>query len=163
MNLTIYYCGRYEGRGRRENPSPETRLLLASKYHNNLEARRKITERMVLEVAHLAGVGPYGSPYVRAWQVCTYALARDSGIEHARALALLIAPALHLEVHAPCNFDKHDLRGRRVLLIDDVCTTGRTLNDLALDVLEHGAAGVDALVYLKTHDSKGLPISRPRL
>jgi ComF family protein len=47
---------------------------------------------------------------------------------------------------AICPARGADLTGRRVLLIDDVLTTGATLNAAAMACREAGAAGVDILV-----------------
>lgn len=48
--------------------------------------------------------------------------------------------------------------GRRVLLIDDVATTGATLNAAARAVLKAGAQAVDALVFARVVGGRGLTI-----
>lgn len=48
--------------------------------------------------------------------------------------------------------------GRRVLLIDDVATTGATLNAAARATLKAGAKAVDALVFARVVGGGGLPI-----
>jgi ComF family protein len=44
----------------------------------------------------------------------------------------------------------HDLPGRRVLLVDDVMTTGASLNECARTLKRHGAAEVTLLVVART-------------
>lgn len=46
------------------------------------------------------------------------------------------------------------------LLIDDVCTTGRTLRALAARLAKYNPANIEALVYLKTPDGPGMPVVR---
>ena len=43
-----------------------------------------------------------------------------------------------------------DLSGKTVLIIDDVCTTGSTLNEAAAKLKDAGAASVTAAVFAKT-------------
>ena len=44
---------------------------------------------------------------------------------------------------------KIDLKGRRVLLIDDVYTTGATLNECSKTLLDHGAQSINTLTLSK--------------
>ena len=46
-------------------------------------------------------------------------------------------------------FDKNLVNGRTILLIDDVCTTGATLNEAAKVLKENGASKVTALVVAR--------------
>ena len=41
------------------------------------------------------------------------------------------------------------VRGRRVLLVDDVYTTGATVSAAARTLKRHGAAGVDVLTFAR--------------
>jgi predicted amidophosphoribosyltransferase len=41
------------------------------------------------------------------------------------------------------------IEGTNILLLDDVCTTGTTLYELARLLLEHGAATVDAVAVAR--------------
>jgi len=52
--------------------------------------------------------------------------------------------ALHLAAGA-----HHRMEGRRVLLIDDVLTTGSTANALARALLRGGASAVDLLTFTR--------------
>src|SRR5262249_10841777 len=125
QELIIYSCGYYEGVGRRDNPSPQTKLVLASKYHGDLSARNQIAFETI-DCIRTNRLVP---------NLLTYALAKDSGIQHARMLAKAVGAALHLDVLAPSDFSKSDLSFFRILMIDDVCTTGKTMRALALRLL----------------------------
>ena len=54
--------------------------------------------------------------------------------------------------------DRGDVRGRRLILIDDVLTSGATLDTCARALLRAGAANVDALVFARVVDSGSPPI-----
>lgn len=49
--------------------------------------------------------------------------------------------------------DSHRLRGKRVLVIDDICTTGSTLRELTAAILQSGAASVHCACCCKTPKS----------
>ena len=51
-----------------------------------------------------------------------------------------------------------DVRGREVLLVDDICDTGRTLSALSKAVLDHGAASLRTAVLLWKPDRSQTPI-----
>lgn len=51
--------------------------------------------------------------------------------------------------------------GRRVLLVDDVCTTGATLQRAAHALRKAGATGVDGLVFARTDEAAAHHSPRP--
>lgn len=53
--------------------------------------------------------------------------------------------------------DAEPLAGRRILLVDDVYTTGTTLNECATTLLKAGALSVSALTLARTIDSSLVP------
>ena len=150
--IDLYFCGYYEGLGRRENPNKRTRLLQNSKYHKNETARAE----MVAEMLETILVERLRFDFI------TYAPKRDSDIDHARLLAVAIGKAVRCPVIGPSTLAKRkDLTLKRILLVDDVYTTGKTLTRLALQLLPHCPQKVIALVYLQSHQTAGKPISRP--
>ncbi|MFG1431229.1 ComF family protein [Xanthobacter sp. V2C-8] len=56
------------------------------------------------------------------------------------------------DAFAPCGDAASELPGRRVLLVDDVYTTGATLDACARTLRRAGAAGVDALTFARVVD-----------
>ena len=52
--------------------------------------------------------------------------------------------------NAFCAVQPNLLPGKRILLIDDICTTGATLNECAKVLIKEGAAYVDALTFAMT-------------
>ncbi len=59
--------------------------------------------------------------------------------------------------HAFAVRQPEGVRGRRILLIDDVFTTGTTLNECAISLKKAGAASVIALTLARTIDSYLVP------
>jgi ComF family protein len=53
--------------------------------------------------------------------------------------------------------DSHPFAGRRILLVDDVYTTGTTLNECAKAMLKAGALSVSAVTLARTMDSSLVP------
>jgi len=45
-------------------------------------------------------------------------------------------------------------KGERILLFDDVCTTGQTLKEISRNLMEAGASKIDALVLCKTRGER---------
>jgi len=65
---------------------------------------------------------------------------------------------------AGCMAAKGDLRGKRVLLVDDVCTTGATLSEAARALRQAGAVSVSAFTAARAagvRDEEGDPFAVP--
>ncbi len=52
------------------------------------------------------------------------------------------------------GLEEGDIRGRRVLLVDDIFDTGRTLETLSQRLLAHGARDVKTVVFLEKPDRR---------
>ena len=51
-----------------------------------------------------------------------------------------------------------EIKGRRLVLVDDVLTSGATIDACARVLLRAGAAAVDVLVFARVVDGRGVPI-----
>lgn len=136
--IRVFACGFYCGVIRTENPNVRTRLLYASKFYNNKEARAAIVEEMT-EIADCL-----------CFDILTYAPAHDSKINHAKLLAVGIAQNVGRAVISPTRLAKSNLSNYRILVIDDVFNTGATLRKLWLKLLPCAPDHLDALVFLKS-------------
>jgi predicted amidophosphoribosyltransferase len=153
----------YEGAGRR--------LVLALKHGDRLDMLPMLAGWMLRVGRGLVGEADLVAPVPMHW---TRRLRRryNQSAELARALcraggcAAAFAPGLLRRTRRTASQDGRDragraenirggiglagdggaLAGRRVLLVDDVLTTGATLNETARICREAGAAGVDILV-----------------
>jgi ComF family protein len=54
--------------------------------------------------------------------------------------------------------ERADVKGRRVVLVDDVLTSGATIDACSRALLRAGAAAVDVLVFARVVDGRGGPI-----
>lgn len=87
----------------------------------------------------------------RGWPVQVQAVQREGRVD---ALAGLGARARRLAVRGSFRCVR-DFAGQRVLLVDDVMTTGATLEALARCVAGRGAQSVSALVLARTLPGRG--------
>ena len=55
-----------------------------------------------------------------------------------------------LHAFAPDNAHRDRIQGRHIGVVDDVMTTGATLNEIAACLKRHGAAGVTNLIFART-------------
>lgn len=147
----------YEGPGRA--------IVTAWKYRSHRDGLRWVASR-------LAEVVPCRIEVV-TWVPTTAARRRQRGLDQAEVLARAVAGALGLPVHrllrrldavpqtglsrshrlagpqfAPAGWRRAD--GRRVLVVDDVVTTGATLSSAARCLRGAGAAAVHAVAVART-------------
>jgi len=76
-----------------------------------------------------------------------------SGLRRIRATAVqmeLNAAQRKVNVAGAFECAERQVRGERVVIIDDVCTTGATLDACAAAVLKAGAASVSGLTLART-------------
>jgi len=88
----------------------------------------------------------------------THALAR---VKATRQQVGLTASERALNVQGAFRVREHaraDLKGRRFVLVDDVLTSGATIDACSRALLRAGAAAVDVLVFARVVDGRGGPI-----
>ena len=107
-------------------------------------SRERLTSRgfnQALEIAR---------PIARAWKL---PLARDACVRTRDTQAQASLPLAERRVNMRGAFavqDRAAIAGRHVLVVDDVMTTGHTLNELAACLKRHGAVRVSNLVLART-------------
>lgn len=139
------------------------RLVTAWKYGNDRRATGRFTSAM-------ATVAPRGPHDVVTWAPTSAHRRRERGFDPARLLAAGVATRRHLVCRellsrrrGPAQTgrsasERRDVTGfvslrplaGRVLLVDDVCTTGSTLAAATAALLEGGADAVDGVVLART-------------
>ena len=82
------------------------------------------------------------------------ALARARATRPLEKLTAEARAAMVANAFAVTESGRHRILGRRVLLIDDVLTSGATAAACTLALLEHGAAAVDVLVAARVPDPR---------
>ena len=141
LDFPVHFIGWYRGNGLRMPHSRRTLLINRSKFQRD----RRATERVLRELAAVAESLDF--------DVVCYPAHRDSGRQHARALARGLAGEFDCDVVGPSMLREVSLRGRKVLIVDDVMNTGRTLRRLHARLAPHNPREVWGLVYLVTRMS----------
>lgn len=112
--------------------------------------RRRFNQSVLLA----RGVGKASGVPVRAeWLVRQKATSPQVGLDR-KARAANVAGAFAVPETA-----RAELRGRRVVLVDDVLTTGATIDACVKALTRAGASGVDVLVFARVVDDARTPIS----
>jgi ComF family protein len=147
---------------------PVDRMVQALKYHHRLAVARFFADSlralppparvdlllpMPLHVQRLRGRGfnqavEIARPLARAWRVpLALAAVRRTRDVPAQAGLDRAARIANLRGAFCCDLP---LEGRHVVVVDDVMTTGASLNELARTLKRHGAARVENLVVART-------------
>lgn len=123
----------------------------------------------------MATVAPGGPHDVVTWAPTSAQRRRERGFDPAKLLAAGVAARRHLaclellaRLSGPAQtgrsaFERRDVTGftilrpvaGRVLLVDDVCTTGSTMAAAARALLDGGAEAVDGVVLARTPAERG--------
>jgi ComF family protein len=160
----LFFYGPYAGIMRR--------LILGYKFHNRFERNRLLAELAVTAFTARRGRVPDAVVPVPLHERRLLWRGFNQSLEMARGLARrtdrpLLVHGLRRTRNTPpqsrfglkerqANIkgafaaDPAQVRGRRLLLVDDVYTTGSTLRECALTLKRAGCAGVDVLVLART-------------
>ncbi len=159
---------------------PWDELLRRFKFHAALDLAAPFA-RQLLQALQGAGAGsvelilpaPLAGPrlqergYNQAWELARRlaswrGTAADAGLllrvrdtPHQLALPLAERAANVRGTYAIEPRRRHELRGRRVAIVDDVMTTGATAHEMTRAVLQAGAAEVHLWVYARTPAADG--------
>ncbi|MFD1489436.1 ComF family protein [Ancylobacter vacuolatus] len=117
--------------------------------------RLRLWRRRFNQSAALAGVigGEAGLPVRAGWLERQRATVPQVGLDRA-ARARNVQGAFAVPEMA-----KGELRGRRLVLVDDVLTTGATIDACVKALLRAGAGRVDVLVFARVADAVDTPLS----
>ncbi|WP_091442125.1 ComF family protein [Ancylobacter rudongensis] len=117
--------------------------------------RLRLWRRRFNQSAALAGVigGEAGLPVRAGWLERRRATVPQVGLDRA-ARARNVQGAF-----AVPDMGKGELRGRRLVLVDDVLTTGATIDACVKALLRAGAGQVDVLVFARVADVADAPLS----
>lgn len=117
--------------------------------------RLRLWRRRFNQSAALAGVigGEAGLPVRAGWLERPRATVPQVGLDRA-ARARNVQGAFAVPEMA-----KGELRGRRLVLVDDVLTTGATIDACVKALLRAGAGRVDVLVFARVADAVDAPLS----
>ena len=102
--------------------------------------------------AALQPVGGAGAARSRTYAACRCCMARSSACARRRSRSACRRPSAPTTCRAPsaCRRRKRpQVAGRRLVLIDDVLTSGATVDTCARALLRAGAAHVDVLVFAR--------------
>jgi ComF family protein len=151
---------------------PIDRLILAFKYHEQLALAQIFSEKL------LQNIGQNDLPDYVIPMPLHPAKLRSRGFNQAKLIATPLARALHLpqlacrrlrDTPSQTSLPWHersnnvrgafscdiDLSGKHIALVDDVFTTGASLNELAVAVKSRGANRVSAWVVARTIKNTG--------
>ena len=152
----------YDGAGRE---------LVARLKYRNARASLAFLARGMAELV----TAQHGEPELVTWAPTTPARRRARGFDQAQLLARGLARRLALPCHpllrrapgppqtggdamarrrGPTFSARHTVAGRRVLLVDDVVTTGATVAAAARALRQAGAARVDVVAAARTRPSR---------
>ena len=141
--MRLISLGIYSGiHGKNLKQNPLAKLVLAAKRADvagQRAARKKLGERLAKKCKPLGG----------ASTLVTFVKSTKTAFEHAKFLAAYIGHPIELPAAvAKC-------KGKTVLVVDDICRTGRHLRNVARRLYKAGASRVVCVVAAKSEHLAG--------